>query len=64
MVEDQNQVVFFFFFWLKQNQVVGRLNKALKDYVAPTLEWNMSSILRPAITANNFEITLAFIMMI
>lgn len=48
----------------EQNQVVDRPTRALRDYVAPIFDENMSSILRMTLTANNFEIKLAFITMI
>lgn len=48
----------------EQNQVIGRLGRALRDYIALILTGNMSNILRLAMTTNNFEIKLALIMMI
>lgn len=48
----------------EQNYVVDRLGKALRDNVAPIFNENMSSILRPIMTANNFEIKLTLITMI
>lgn len=46
----------------EQNQVVGRPDKAFRDYVAPTLEGNISSVLRPIM--NNFETKPACVTMI
>lgn len=48
----------------EQNQVVGRLGRALRDYVALILNGNMSNILRLVVIANNFKIKPILITMI
>lgn len=47
-----------------QNQVLRRLGKALKDYVAPILKEKMSNIPRLAVVVNSFKIKPTLITMI
>lgn len=46
------------------NQPIGEENKALRDYAMISINGATSSIRRPVIQANDFEIKLATIQMI
>ena len=43
------------------SNMVNQKQKALRDYTMPSVNGATSSIMRPAIQANNFEIKLAII---
>ena len=46
------------------SNMVDQEQKALRDYTMPSVNGATSSIMRPTIQANNFEIKLAIIQMI
>lgn len=48
----------------EQNQLVERPGRALKDYVVAIFDGNMSNILKPMVTMNNFKIKPILITMI